>query len=130
LWNNQESKGTSCTHREVESNMALAHLTRNHIIASFRMLAEERPFHRITVLDIIKQAEINKNTFYYHFEDRCDLVRAVFRTDFGQSLKGSFLTDTLIYSDCSDKYSEYPFYINARSVEENLQLNSFFWIAR
>lgn len=37
---------------------------------------EEKPFATITVKDIAQHANINRNTFYYHFEDMLDLARA------------------------------------------------------
>lgn len=41
--------------------------TRGAIIDSFWVLLNEKSLDKITVKDIIELAEINRNTFYYHF---------------------------------------------------------------
>ena len=51
--------------------------TRNAIIASFLKLLNERPLHKITVKDIVEDCGINRNSFYYHFEDLPALVEAI-----------------------------------------------------
>ena len=43
--------------------------TRASIIEAFAQLLEERPINKITVKDIVKRCDINRNTFYYHFPD-------------------------------------------------------------
>lgn len=43
--------------------------TRASIIAAFSQLLEERPLNKITVKDIVDRCDINRNTFYYHFQD-------------------------------------------------------------
>lgn len=37
----------------------------------------EKPFEKITVADVTKLAAVNRNTFYYHYEDMNDLARTV-----------------------------------------------------
>ena len=39
------------------------------IIDSCWMLLEEKSLDKISVKDIIETAQINRNTFYYHFDD-------------------------------------------------------------
>ena len=42
---------------------------RDAIMESVLKLLEERPLSKITVKDIVDECGINRNTFYYHFED-------------------------------------------------------------
>ena len=44
---------------------------------SMLRLLEERPLNRITVKDIVEDCGINRNTFYYHFEDIPALIEAI-----------------------------------------------------
>ncbi len=44
-------------------------LTKKAIIASFMHLASKKPLEKITVRDIVDDCGINRNTFYYHFQD-------------------------------------------------------------
>lgn len=48
------------------------------IIDSFWTLLNEKSLDKITVKDVIELAEINRNTFYYHFEDLYALLYTVF----------------------------------------------------
>lgn len=43
--------------------------TKDAIVAAFGELLEERPLNKITVKDIVERCGVNRNTFYYHFED-------------------------------------------------------------
>ncbi|RHM60484.1 MULTISPECIES: TetR/AcrR family transcriptional regulator [Coprobacillaceae] len=43
--------------------------TEEAIIESFWQLLEEKPFNKITVQNIVERCEVNRNTFYYHFQD-------------------------------------------------------------
>lgn len=56
----------------------MARLTEKAIMASFIKLLNEMPFDRITVKDIVNDCGINRNTFYYHYNDIYDLLRSVF----------------------------------------------------
>ena len=36
---------------------------------TFWEILEEKPFNKITVQDIVNRCHVNRNTFYYHFQD-------------------------------------------------------------
>lgn len=57
----------------------MASFTRRAIMEAFLKLLEERPLSKITVKDIVEECGINRNTFYYHFEDIPALVEAIVR---------------------------------------------------
>lgn len=44
------------------------------IEGAFWALLAEGPYDKITVSTIVKRAKVNRNTFYYHFEDIRDLA--------------------------------------------------------
>ncbi len=48
--------------------------TKKAIAYTFKDLLKEKPFNKITVSDIAKKCDINRQTFYYHFQDIRDLV--------------------------------------------------------
>lgn len=43
--------------------------TAGAIVEAFWELLEEKPYHKITVNDIVNRCHVNRNTFYYHFQD-------------------------------------------------------------
>lgn len=55
--------------------------TRKAIMESFLKLLKEKPFDKITVKDIVEDCGINRNTFYYHFEDVPYLVEVILKEE-------------------------------------------------
>lgn len=49
--------------------------TKTAIANSLKKLMSTKPLNKITVNDIITDCDVNRKTFYYHFEDIHDLVR-------------------------------------------------------
>lgn len=49
--------------------------TKKEIQSAFWQLLEERPFGKITVKAVVARCGVNRNTFYYHFQDLRDLLR-------------------------------------------------------
>ncbi len=56
----------------------MANFTRKAIFDSFYHLLTEHPLSQITVKDIVSDCGINRNTFYYYFEDIPKLVEEMF----------------------------------------------------
>ena len=43
--------------------------TKELLTDTFWELLEEKPYSKITVNDIVRRCDVNRNTFYYHFQD-------------------------------------------------------------
>ena len=56
----------------------MATSTRNAIRDSFLKLLSERPLSKITVKDITDDCGVNRNSFYYHYQDIPSLIREIF----------------------------------------------------
>ena len=56
----------------------MARRTQAIIMQAFMDLLTQKPLDKITVKDIIEEADINRNTFYYYFENVPDLLDAIF----------------------------------------------------
>ena len=67
----------------------MSHLTDKAIKAAFMKLLEEQPFEKITVKDIVEECGINRNTFYYHFQDIYALLQEILDEETEKSLKSS-----------------------------------------
>lgn len=61
-----------------QREVRMSQLTERAIEKSFISLLKEMPFDKITVKDIVEDCGINRNTFYYHYEDIFDLLHRVF----------------------------------------------------
>lgn len=55
--------------------------TKNLIKEEFLKLLEERSFNSITISMISERCEINRNTFYYHYEDIYSLVKEILQDE-------------------------------------------------
>jgi len=56
--------------------------TRSRIKQTFLQLLDEKPIGRITVKEVVESCGINRNTFYYYFQDLQALAEAVAEEDF------------------------------------------------
>ena len=55
----------------------MPNFTRKAIKESFMKLLNERPLSQITIKDIVEDCGINRNSFYYHFEDLPALIEEI-----------------------------------------------------
>lgn len=61
--------------------------TKTAIIETFWQLLEESPYNKITVKDIVDRCQINRNTFYYHFQDIPELLEYTIKRDADQIIQ-------------------------------------------
>ena len=61
--------------------------TKKAIAYSLKELLVEKPLSKITVNDITLKCDINRQTFYYHFQDIIDLVEWICIEDADKALK-------------------------------------------
>ncbi len=110
--------------------MSIAHLTQSHIANTFKNLAIQQPIRNVRIQAIVEASGVNRNTFYYHFADKQDLVIWIFRSEFAQIMEKEFPGQKLVCDTeiKGEKYTDLPFYIDARSSACNLELGPF-WFA-
>lgn len=68
------------------------------IIDSFWQLLEEKPYNKITVKNIVEHCQVNRNTFYYHFQDIPDLLERVIKRDVDDIIKNNHQFESI--EDC------------------------------
>lgn len=61
--------------------MAGAYHTKEEIAEMLVALAQDKPINKISVQEIAQKAGINRQTFYYHFSDKKELLRWFYQTD-------------------------------------------------
>ncbi len=59
----------------------MADFTKKAIRNSFVKLLNEKPLKQITVRDIVDDCGVNRNTFYYHFQDIPQLIETIVDAD-------------------------------------------------
>ena len=47
----------------------MSNLTKRALAASLKKLLERAPLDKITIQDLVDDAEVSRKTFYYHFQD-------------------------------------------------------------
>lgn len=62
--------------------MADSNITKKALAKALQELMEEMPFEKINVAQICERCDMNRKSFYYHFQDKYDLVNWIFDTDF------------------------------------------------
>lgn len=65
----------------------MSNFTKNAIRTSFLKLLDTRPLSQITVKDIVSDCGVNRNTFYYYFEDIPKLMEEIFTEDLEAIMK-------------------------------------------
>ncbi len=62
-------------HEEISLN------TKKALSEALKKAMEKKPFQKITVSELIRECNINRNTFYYHFEDIYALLKWMFEEE-------------------------------------------------
>jgi len=78
----------------------MPNFTKKAIKETFLALLDERPLNRITVKDIVEQCGINRNSFYYHFEDLPALIEEIIAERVQELIESYPTIDSL--EDCFD----------------------------
>lgn len=95
---------------------------------SMKQLMHKMPLEKISVSDIVEHAEIGRNTFYYHFQDKYDLVIWIFQTEsaalFANSLnQGNWYSAVELLEDYLLQNRE--FYCNALAYDGQNSLREY-----
>ena len=96
--------------------------TKEIIIKTLFELLNEKPLAKITVKDIVERCGVNRNTFYYHFRDKYDIMHWIFEQEIVEKLPSEeesfeMWFHTLFMNTCED-YKYYRKLIKNLSVEE------------
>ncbi len=76
----------------------MANFTEKAIKTAFMALLNEKPLSRITVKDISDRCGINRNSFYYHYQDIPSLIKEILTAKVDDIITGYPSIDTL--DDC------------------------------
>ena len=103
--------------------MADSSITKMALANSLKALMQEKSFHKISINDICNGCNMNRKSFYYHFQDKYDLLNWIFDTEFREfALRSSCLeTWDLMLSLCYYLYENRKFYRKALAIDNNFK---------
>ena len=83
----------------------MPNFTKNAIKETFLSLLDERPLNKITVKDIVEACGINRNSFYYHYQDLPALIEEIIAERVQELIRTHPTIDSL--EDCFDAALEF-----------------------
>lgn len=83
----------------------MANFTSKAIKATFLELLEKKPLSDITVKDIVESCGINRNSFYYHFQDIPALLDEIVEEDAAEIIKKHPTVNSMV--ECLDAIIEF-----------------------
>lgn len=87
----------------------MASNTKEALAAAMKKLLATKPVDKITVKDLVEECGVNRQTFYYHFDDVYDLLEWVFEQDADRVLPSEIGTDIVQerWRECVQIYFHY-----------------------
>src|SRR5690625_4396150 len=90
--------------------------TRKWLVASVISLIEEDGYERLTVQKIVERAQVNRSTFYLHFQDKYDLIKHLENDMLRQ------LNEALDYPSYTYKEALHQFILHQRPIQSHIAL--------
>ncbi len=103
--------------------MADSNITKRALASALKALMQEEPFAKISISDICKRCDMNRNSFYYHFADKYELVNWIFDTEFVTLISDKSATCShkesveLLEKICTYFYENQAFYRKALQIK-------------
>lgn len=106
-----------------------SHITKRALAESMKELMLQRPFAKISVSDICTHCGMSRKSFYYHFQDKYDLVHWIFESEFVQTVSLDQCADDWDYYCrlCNYLYQEREFYRRALQIQGQNSVRDVFY---
>jgi len=108
-------------------------ITKKALSESLKNLMEEEPLEKITIARIVTSCHMNRQSFYYHFKDKYDLVNWIFYTEFFDAINEYFRghddeawSREILDCICAYFYRTRDFYQNALKVTGQNSFSEYF----
>jgi len=107
--------------------MSDSQITKKALAESMKKLMEERPMKKINISDIVEGCNMNRQSFYYHFKDKYDLVNWIYYTEFIVTIKDLPMSSwEILEKICEFFYKNKIFYKNAFQVTGQNSFSEYF----
>jgi len=99
--------------------LADSNITKRALANALKELMQTVPFAKISVADICEKCDMNRKSFYYHFQDKYELMNWIFDMEFIEGIDRGNADQSLeeLTSLFCILYNERAFYCNALSVQ-------------
>jgi probable dihydroxyacetone kinase regulator len=108
--------------------MSESHITKRALADAMKELMAEYPMKKINIGDIVERCNMNRQSFYYHFKDKYDLVNWIYYTEFILEIKQDLSMSSwdLLEQICEFFYENRVFYTNAFKVTGQNSFSEYF----
>lgn len=108
--------------------MSDSQITKRALAEAMKELMQQKPMKKISIGDIVKQCNLNRQSFYYHFKDKYDLVNWIYNTEFIVKVKDNLSMSSwdFLQSLCEFFYENKTFYTNAFKVSGQNSFSEYF----
>ena len=99
--------------------MADSNITKRALANALKDLMQTVPFAKISVADICEKCDMNRKSFYYHFQDKYELMNWIFDMEFIEFIKQGDADQSIEEMTALFRilYDNRAFYRNALSVQ-------------
>lgn len=105
-------------------------ITKKVIAYSLKKIMQQTPFQKVSISQIMEVAEIRRQTFYNHFQDKYELLAWTYQQDISENIS-DFLDyeewDKVIFRILDYFYRNQEFYRNALQVSEQNSFDHYFF---
>jgi len=108
--------------------MADSYITKRALAEAMKELMLKHPMEKIKIRDIVELCNMTRQSFYYHFKDKYDLVNWIFYTEFVENIQNILGKSgwILIEKMCIYFYENKEFYVNALKVRGQNSFSEYF----
>lgn len=103
----------------MKDQLSCSEITKRKIAAALKELMQTTPFEKITVSDISNKCEMHRQTFYYHFQDKYELLDWLLYNEIISKLVDNFSYETMqenFLTIFNTMYNDKKFYQNAVKI--------------
>ena len=103
----------------MKEQLSCSEITKKKLAEALKELMQTTPFEKITISDISNQCDMHRQTFYYHFQDRYELLDWMLYNELISSFVENFSYETMeekFYYIFNTMYNDKKFYQNAVKI--------------
>lgn len=106
----------------MDKNLSCSEITKRKMAGALKELIRTEPFEKITVSDITEKCGVHRQTFYYHFQDRYELLDWILYQELFVPLVDGFNFDNMyekLFRLFSTMYEDKRFYQHAMKINND-----------